>query len=217
MNYKDSNRYAVHSDEDFESGSKGQVLKNYLGVKTKNEIEQIEAQELDRVELEIMEQFDEDHQFTASDICNIHHSWLGDVYPSAGKYRTVDMSKEGFPFAAAGQIDKLMGKLEIDYLKKYSPCHFKDMDKLAYALGVVHVEFVIIHPFREGNGRTARLLADLMAVQAKRETLNYSSIDQTTNAKGFREYIAAIHAGFENNYAPIQNIFIELLSKSESI
>lgn len=217
MDYKDSSRYAVRTDEDFEPGSDDQVLKNYLGIKTKNEIEQIEAQELGRVELEIMKQFDGGHQFTAADICNIHYLWLGDVYPSAGRYRTVDMSKDGFPFAATGQIDKLMKKLETGYLKKYSPCHFKDMNELAYALGVVHVEFVVIHPFREGNGRTARLLADLMSVQAERETLNYAPIDQTRNEKGFREYIRAIHAGFENDYEPIQNVFIELLSESESI
>jgi len=213
MDYKNSNRYAVNSDESFEPGSDNQVLKNFLGIKTKKEIEQIEAQELRRASFEILEKFDENYQFTAKDICDIHYLWLGDIYPSAGKYRTVDMSKDGFPFAATNQIEKLMHKFEIDYLKKYTPSHFKDNDSLAYALGIVHVEFIIIHPFREGNGRAARLIADLMAIQAKREPLNYSPIDQTHNERGFRHYIGAIHSGFENDYSPIQNIFIELLSQ----
>jgi cell filamentation protein len=62
-------------------------------------------------------------------------------------------------------------------------------------LGVIHVELIVIHPFREGNGRTARLLADLMAMQANQPSLNFSSIDQTENKKGFEEYIISIHAG----------------------
>ena len=105
------------------------------------------------------------------------------------------MEKDGFPFAASERIEKLMQKLEQDYLKKYTPCHFADASQLAYALGVVHVELILIHPFREGNGRTARLLADLMAMQANKPSLNYSSIDRTENLDGFNTYILAIHAG----------------------
>jgi len=36
------------------------------------------------------------------------------------------------------------------------------------------VEFILIHPFREGNGRLSRLLADVMAVQSGRGPLDYS-------------------------------------------
>jgi cell filamentation protein len=101
--------------------------------------------------------------------------------------------------------------LEQDYLAKYTPCHFTDLTELAYAIGVVHVELILIHPFREGNGRTARLLADLMAVQANRTPLNYAFIDQIENPNGFKQYIEAIHAGVEMNYEPIRNIFITLM------
>lgn len=43
--------------------------------------------------------------------------------------------------------------------------------------------------FRKGNGRTARLLSDLMAMQANTPPLNYASIDQTQNPIGFETYI----------------------------
>jgi len=62
----------------------------------------------------------------------------------------------------------------------------------------------LIHPFREGNGRTARLLADLMTMQAKKPPINYSAIDQTQNPDGFSQYILSIHAGLDENYTPIQ-------------
>lgn len=210
---KNSGRYSVPSYEDIEPGS-DEVLKNYLSITSQEIIEEVEQQELERAELELLEIYDLNYCFGAEDICDIHELWLGDVYPMAGKYRTVTMEKDGFPFAASERIEKLMQKLEQDYLKKYTPCHFTDTSQLAYALGVVHVELIVIHPFREGNGRTARLLADLMAMQANKPSLNYSSIDRTENLDGFNTYILAIHAGFGGNYKPIQNIFTTLLEQS---
>lgn len=214
MKQNNSGRYSVPSDEDFEIDSNNEVIKNYLGIKSKEIIEKVEQEELKRAELELLDIYNENHCFTAEDICNIHELWLGDIYPMAGKYRTVNMEKDGFPFAVSAQIEKLMLKLERDYLAKYTPCHFTDIKELAFAIGIVHVELILIHPFREGNGRVARLLADLMAIQANKPPLNYSLIDRTENPEGFKSYIAAIHAGFDGDYQPIQDIFISLFEKS---
>lgn len=210
---KNTDRYSVPNDEDFEPGSNDQVLKNYLGIKNKEKMDLIEAQELERVEIELIDIFHENHQFTLKDIGSIHKKWLGDIYPSAGKYRTVNMKKNDFLFAAANQIETLMCQFENNFLKKFTPCHYMDMKELAKALAIVHVEFIIIHPFREGNGRTARLLADLMAMQANRAPLDYKLIDETVNKKGFEKYIVAIHTGVDRNYEPMSKIFYDLLSQ----
>lgn len=93
------NQYIVPINEDFEPDSNNEVLKNYLNIKTKEKIELVEKQELERTELELIKIFDDKSQFTSEDICNIHKLWLGDIYPSAGIYRTVRMEKNGFPFA----------------------------------------------------------------------------------------------------------------------
>lgn len=209
---KDS-RYLVPETEDFEPGSNGLVLRNLLGIKDKTTIEYIEAKELERVGLELIELYSQNYQFKAVDICQIHELWLANIYPFAGKYRTVSMSKAGFPFAAPNFIFKLMSDLENRYLKKYTPCNYTD-EELTEALGVVHVELIVIHPFREGNGRVARLLANLMAMQAGFQALNFSPIDQTENIVGFNNYIKAIHHGFNGNYEPIKNIFSKILKAS---
>lgn len=208
---KKSTRYSVPTNEDYEPGSNNEVLKNLLGATSKEGIENLEMRELERTEIELINIYNEDHRFTTKDICNIHELWLGDIYPFAGKFRTVNLEKDGFLFARADFIPSLMKKFESEYLSKYTPCHFPNIDDLAYALGVVHVEFIVIHPFREGNGRTARLLVDLMAMQAKRPPLNYSGIEQINNPKGFEQYIRAIHAGFNGNYEPIREAFKSLL------
>jgi Fic/DOC family len=78
----------------------------------------------------------------------------------------VNVKKDEFPFAAAAQIPKLMADFEEGPLRRHTPCRPTSIDGLAAALAEVHVELVLIHPFREGNGRAARILAVLMGLQA---------------------------------------------------
>ncbi len=207
-----SNRYTVPEDEGYEPGSNDSVLKNLLGVKDCEDIEQLEEQELVRTGLALVGLYDENHQFFAEDICNIHELWLAGIYSFAGKYRTVMMTKDGFPFANPERISKLMTDLESKYLRKYTPCCSFSDQELASALGIVHVELIIIHPFREGNGRVARMLANLMALQAGKDMINYAPIDRTINPAGYDDYIISIHEGFCGNYERIQTIFFGLIS-----
>lgn len=216
MKEKNKGRYSVPSNEDFEPGSNNEVLKNFLEITSKTEIESREAAELERAELELFDIYTINHQFSAQDICNIHELWLGDIYPCAGKYRNVNMSKGNFLFAAANCIPRLMHTLEKEYLAKYTPCHFSNDEELAYALGIVHVELIIIHPFREGNGRTARLLSDLMVLQANRPSFDFSFIDSAQNECDFNKYIQAIHEGVSQNYEPIKTVFLHLLANNKS-
>ena len=208
------NRYSVVSDEDYEPGSNSTVLKNLLNIKDVQIIEVLEERELERTGIELIELYNAGHQFTSQDICDIHALWLAGIYPFAGQYRTTNISKGGYQFAASHLIDKLMQDLEQSYLCQYTPCNYISDEDLSEALAVVHVEFIIIHPFREGNGRAARLLANLMALQANRSFLNYASIDKTSNSKGFEKYIRAVHQGHLGNYKIMQDIFKEILEAS---
>ncbi len=210
-----SNRYTVPLSEDTEPGSNDEVLKNYLHITSKEQIEALEEQELNRTFSEIIQIYDEDRKFTVLDICKMHELWLGDIYPSAGKYRSVMMSKNGFPFAFPSRIPVLMEKFEQELLARYTPCHNTDIDELAFILGLVHVEFILIHPFREGNGRIGRLLISLMVIQAGRPPINFSYIDQTIHPKGYSEYIKAVQIGHaSSNYEPMKKIFKILLEDS---
>lgn len=107
-------------------------------------------------------------------------------------------------------IPKLMKEFEKDSLKRNTPCNFKSRERVIKALAEVHAELVLIHPFREGNGRTARILATLMALQADMPRLNFSSI----TGRKKREYIAAIHAGLGKNYRPMEKVFDLILTES---
>ena len=85
----------------FEPGSRGRVLRNLLGIKSKREMDQVEAQEQLRTLEELVRIYDQTHRFTAADVRRIHKIWLGSIYAWAGNYRQVNLNKGDFPFAAA--------------------------------------------------------------------------------------------------------------------
>jgi len=194
----------------FEPGSHGRVLKNLLGIKRKREIDEVEAREQLRALRQLIRIYDEAHVFTAGDIQKIHRTWLGPIYPWAGEYRQVNVTKDGFPFAAAREIPKLMGELEQGPLRKFTPCRFDSDDQVVEALAVLHTELMLIHPFREGNGRTGRLLAILMGLQAKLPPLDFRSIKGKTR----QEYFAAVRAGMGARYEPMKRIFNDVVRRT---
>lgn len=195
----------------FESGSRNRVLKNSLGIKSKKIIDKIEAIALLQTEDKLFRtaSYGRDHTFSTKDICRIHEIWLGNIYEWAGKYRRVELSVDNFPFPSAKYIPNLMREFEKNFLQRHTPCIFEPRDRVVQALAEVHAEFVLIHPFREGNGRVARILATLMALQANFPTLDFRAIQ----GRRKREYIAAIHAGLDKNYKPMEKIFDRILQR----
>lgn len=195
----------------FQSGSHGRVLKNLLGIKRKREMDALEATNLFKVTMWAIQNYSAEHQFTAHDIQQIHQEWLGAIYPWAGEYREVNISKGGFPFAMATYIPGLMAEFERDFLAKYTPCNFNNHDEVIEALAITHCELVLIHPFREGNGRTSRLLATLMALQAGLPLLDFSGI----KGKEKQAYFQAVQLSVGRDYEPMKNIFRKVIEKSE--
>ena len=122
----------------------------------------------------------------------------------------VDLIKNGFRFVHARFISEQMDEFEKNFLQQHTPCIFRDKNRIIKALAEVHTELVLIHPFRDGNGRVARLLATLMALQAGFPPLNFNVIKESKK----REYIAAVHASVVRNYDPMEKIFRWVLEKS---
>ena len=209
---KKDGRYAVSSlaEAQFEPGLHEQVLKNRLGIKSSKEMDDAEARALEKTMLELVGKYDAEHRLTATDIREMHTRWLGEIYEWAGEYRQVNVSKGEFPFAAAARVPDLMVEFERNVLARYTPCNFKGRPAIARALAEAHVELVLIHPFREGNGRVARILSILMALQAGLPLLNFSTIAEEKK----QGYFAAVQAGLDKNYAPMERLFYEIIERS---
>jgi len=193
-------RYSVNSSEgEYQTGSDDQVLKNLLDITSKDEMDELEFDLLAQLYESVLLEDLPDRGLTVEDLKAWHRRWLGNVYTWAGMERSVNMSKDGFPFAAAAQIPWALAQLDQNCLKRWTPCSGLSIEDLVESIAVTHVELILIHPFREGNGRLSRLLADVMAVQAGFEPLDYSTWESNKV-----EYIVAIHQGLSRNYEPMK-------------
>lgn len=203
-----TNRYQVSGRQgEFQTGSDDQVLANKLGITSIDDMNELELGLLTQLYEDVLVNHLPERQLTVADLKTWHRRWLGPVYEWAGQERTVNMSKGNFMFAAAPQIPRLLAEFEKNCLMKWTPCHDMTTDALAQAMAVTHVELILIHPFREGNGRLARLLVDVMAVQSGREPLDYSAWEAHRT-----DYFEAIHQGLAGNYAPMTHWVTQALA-----
>ncbi len=204
-------RYRAEGPEaEFEPGSRGRALRNRLGIRSVREMVQRESEALVAATQRLIDHTRVEQRFTADDIRRMHRLWLGEIYVWAGEHRQVNMGKGDFMFAAAAQVPRLMHELERGALRELTPCRFQSAAEQAHALAVVHAELILIHPFREGNGRCARLLATLMGLQAGLPALDFGGIRGKTKQR----YIAAVHAAVGRDYRPMAEIFGAVIART---
>ena len=205
------NRYDTSGNPEgqFQPGSDNKVLLNKLGITDPQTMEEVEFDHLVQFQSVLFDELSMDQQVTADDLRDWHRRWLGPIYEWAGNYRTVTMSRDGFPFAAVPQLPKLMQSFDQRYLQIYTSCNGMNKDELINAMARCHVEFIIIHPFRDGNGRLGRLLATVMALQAGMPVLDFEPIEKD---KG--RYIEAIHTGHAGDDEPMKLVFSGILDFS---
>lgn len=194
----------------YEPGSDHQVLKNKQGITGKLAMDEAETKAYLAAIYTSLDRLSRNHSFKAKDICWLHRIWLGDLYEWAGRYRNVNISKGDFTFAMARQIPTLMESFENDVLKKLTPCLSDNHDDIIHAVSVVHTELVLIHPFREGNGRLARLLSVIMGLQAGLPPFDFVSIE----GENRKHYFSAVQAGLARDYEPMKAIFKRILLDS---
>ena len=193
----------------FEPGSNDTVLANKLSIIDENQMGNFELDKLLIAQQHILDDINDGECISSKHLCQWHKRWLGDIYLWAGKYRSVNMSKGDFHFAAAHLVQELMCEFEEEYLSKFTPSTFINERKLIDELAIVHVEFILIHPFRDGNGRLGRLLMTIMALQAGLPILKFEHIDENKEY-----YFKAIQAGLGGNYDPMRNIVSSVLKAS---
>lgn len=104
-------------------------------------------------------------RFDVAHLKAIHQYLFRDVYPWAGQFRTVNISKGGHLFGFSQFIEMaladILAKLPAEQYLKGS-----DRPLFAARAGYYLGEINAIHPFREGNGRTQREFIRTLAVAA---------------------------------------------------
>jgi Fic-DOC domain mobile mystery protein B len=117
-------------------------------------------------------------------LTDLHRQMFGDVWRWAGKYRTSERNL-GIPFyEIPSALRQLLGDVRAwtEY-RSYPP------DEIAVRF---HHCLVVIHPFPNGNGRHARLTADLLIMKLGRERFSWGRDSLREAGEMRRRYIAAL-------------------------
>lgn len=93
--------------------------------------------------------------FDVEHFIKIHKFLFEDIYPFAGKFRTENIAKGYFSFAEWEYIDTELRKL-LEKLHKSNLLKNDTREELVKDLAYYLAELNVLHPFREGNGRTIR-------------------------------------------------------------
>ena len=200
-------RYDIDSSEVlYEPGSNDLVLTNKLNIIDSSEIDDAESVLLLKLYEKVFLDSPIADSLTFSDILKWHRQWLGNLYGWAGKIRSYNIGKANFQFASASLLNSLINNFEEKFLNRFHQLEHLKREELVKYIAISHVEFILIHPVREGNGRLSRLLVDMMSRKAGYGLLDYSLWD---NNKEY--YFKSIQAGANHEYQYMQRLVRDVL------
>ena len=114
--------------------------------------------------------------FSKAHFMNIHKFIFEDIYSFAGKIRREQISKADTMFYPPNLIDRELDKV-FAKIKEKNMLKETDKEKVFDNLAYVMAELNIIHPFREGYGRSIREFIRLMAKRMGYD-LNWGNVDK---------------------------------------
>lgn len=123
-----------------------------------------------------------------STLQKIHEYLFSDIYDFAGKVRSVNIAKGNFRFAPLMYLEVSLSN--IDNMPQ------SNFDEIIEK----YVEMNIAHPFREGNGRSARIWLDHMLKAEINQVVDWSKVDK-------EDYLLAMER------SPIKDVEIKVLLK----
>jgi len=180
---------------------------NYAGCLDQEEIERREDEGVARAldYIDALAQRPEPVPLTVALVRQIHRELMSEIYPFAGEWRTVRLSKGGVTWwLPPVGIEPLMNQLETDVFSRSPFLSDNDEEVFAYVSEVM-CELIALHPFREGNGRTAFMVGNLILLQNILVPLDI--YDRRTDQT---RYYAACEAGrVHKNYLPLAELIAE--------
>lgn len=167
------------------------MLENKLGLTSSAELARMEEQLSKKKAVLLFEKgiLDSLPAGKFSTLQAIHRYLFEDIYDFAGEIRKVNMAKGNFRFAPLMYLDAALEN--IDKMPQ------SDFDEIIEK----YVEINIAHPFREGNGRSARIWLDHMLKQEIGKVIDWSKVDK-------EDYLLAMER------SPVKDIEIKYLLKN---
>jgi Fic-DOC domain mobile mystery protein B len=171
------------------------------GVGTRSQLNAIEAANIQKVVLKYFGRRRPTVRmapFTLRWVKRLHWQMLGEVWKHAGKCRTSDLNI-GVKWQL---VDETLQNLldDLAYWKQ------SGVDVLEQAL-MLHHKAVWIHPFYDGNGRWARMLADIFLHSRDHSVPAWPSDLVGTTSPVRAQYLQAIQAADGGDYEPLKRLY----------
>jgi Fic-DOC domain mobile mystery protein B len=128
-------------------------------------------------------------------IRNLHKQMFGDVWRWAGEFRTSERNLGVPHYEIRAAIRQLL-----DDANGWVKFETYAADEFAVR---VHHRLVLIHPFPNGNGRHARLMADLHVIRQGRERFSWGRGSLRDAGETRRRYVDALRAADKHDIAPL--------------
>lgn len=132
---------------------------------------------------------------TENFIKTLHKKMLGDVWRWAGKFRTSERNLG----IAPSEIPIALRQL-LDDARTWIEHQSYPADEIAVRF---HHRQVQIHPFANGNGRHARLLADLIVMSLGGERFSWGKTNLQNAGEVRERYIKALQAADNHDLGPL--------------
>ena len=126
-------------------------------------------------------------------LMKLHKRMFGQVWKWAGEYRTTERNIGVAPYQIPVKLKVLFGDVNF-WVENHT---FPNLE-IAVRL---HHRLVLIHPFPNGNGRTSRLMADLLMQQLGESRLYWGDGNLTDITDLRMKYIDALRAADAGDYA----------------
>lgn len=177
------------------------ILKNIPGFNSAEALEKFEAMMFQANFPEASAFAASLRQFDLNGWRQIHKICFGDVYDWAGEIRTIRIAKGDTVFAYPEYIER-----EADRLFAMLNDMLASGDLTLKSTAQLYAEINVIHPFREGNGRTQRVLfAEIL------ERIGHSA-DYTRLTQD--DLIKALIAAYNGDYGAITELFRRITGES---
>lgn len=177
---------------------------NLLGITDKNLINEHEAEGIANAELYVFE-LDSEEPISTSLLLDIHRVAFGRLYDWAGKWRTTEVMVGQLLPPKPNQVLHSMYQFieNLNFKISVALTPEEHIETLTYS----HFEFIRIHPFNNGNGRTGRILMNIVALK-----FGYQPIElYYQHGDNRKAYINAMKQGDLGNFEPLKNLIREEL------
>lgn len=187
-----------------------------FGILPRSRVIELEKQGIKQAQEYILNLSEKKAKITSDLILAVHKKGFGFIFPDwAGKFRTTDVTVGDYEPPHYSKIRELINNFckDLEERLKHLPNQKNEEKYLAAIISLLawfQHRFVWIHPFKDYNGRVARLLTNLLALNLGLPILSIKA----STGRDRNNYIQAMKAADQLDYLKLERLIANALKES---